>query len=393
MSSSVPPWADHDPPPTLLVVDDAHMARQILCRNLARHGYRFLTAANGQEAIACLRQHREVDLILLDLVMPEMDGFQFLRWRSHHPEAQDIPVIVNSSLDDFDSIVKALTMGTYDYFTKPLSPDDLETVLPLKIRNAVTTRRLMLQIRRQNQIMRRELEMAARYQQFLLPQRVEVAGAHIAFRFEPCSAVGGDYFDFLELEEGALALLVADVSGHGVAAAMTATMIKALLPRYLERRRSPAAALATLNRDLLGLTPEDVFVSAFAALYWPHQHRLVWCLAGHPPPLLFRAGEPVRRLETASVFLGVFSSDHPLVDYSDQELCLNRGDRLLLYTDGLTEAPGPGGEMFGLERLEELLARHGHLGLEDLRDRLWERLRHFVEGEFPDDVALILVDF
>jgi serine phosphatase RsbU (regulator of sigma subunit) len=380
-------------PPSILIVDDARINRELLRLNLSRHGYRFHMATNGEEAIQVLESKASVDLILLDLIMPGMDGFDFLRWRASQPEVQGVPVIVNSSLDDFDSIAEALTMDTYDYFTKPLSQEDLEKVLPLKIKNAVTARRLMVETRRQNELLRRELEMAARYQQFLLPRGLEYPGVAVDFLFEPCTGVGGDYFDFMRLGDDCLALVVADVSGHGVASAMTASIVKALLPGYLESSLSPAAAFARLNQDLLRLTPDDVFLTAFAALYQPGRRRLVWCSAGHPPPLYRRADGGMESLEMASPFLGAFEQDNPIMRLADRELPVGPGDRLALYTDGLTEAPDSQGRLFGLERLRGLLARHGSASRQELRRRVWQGLEHFVDGEFPDDVAFIVVDF
>ncbi len=393
MSPFMKPNGEWRDPPVILIVDDARINRELLRLNLAKHGYHFLMATNGQEAIDMLASHPEVDLILLDLVMPKVDGFAFLRWRADHPEVLSLPVIVNSSLDDFNSISQALTMDSYDYFTKPLSQDDLKTVLPLKIRNAVTARRLMSETRHQNEIMRRELEMAARYQQFLLPKGADLPGARITFLFEPCSAVGGDYFDFLELPEKKLGFVIADVSGHGVASAMTASIVKALLPGYLRQFLSPAKAFRHLNQDLMRLTQEDVFVTAFAALYDPAQSALTWCLAGHPPPLYIPKNQKARALAAESLFLGVFESDNPLFDLEDQTVPANPGDRLALYTDGLTEAPDADGDQYGLKRLKDSLDRNHDCDLETLRINAWRDLQEFVRGEFPDDVAFIMVEF
>lgn len=378
---------------TILIVDDAKLNRELLRLHLSKHGYRFLSAVDGREAMEVLAQHPEVDLILLDLMMPGMNGFEFLDWRSGQAEAQAIPVIVNSSLDDFDSIARALNMDTYDYFTKPLSRHDLEVVLPLKMHNAVNTRRLMAETRRQNELMLRELEMAARYQQFLLPRQVDVRSAKVAYLFQPCRGVGGDYFDFLELPGGQEAFVMADVAGHGVASAMTASIVKALWPGLLAKSASPAQAFHQLNADLLRLTQEDVFVTAFGAVYDPARRALTWSLAGHPPPLFFPLGQDPVDLNMRSVFLGIFENDNPLVQFADEGLLVQPGDRLLLYTDGLTEAPGSQGGMYGLDRVRELVVAHRSEDVNSLREIIWEDLNAFTQGEFPDDVAYIIVEF
>ena len=390
---SIPSEKNNVPNPTILLVDDSRLNRELLRLNLSKHSYNFLTAQNGREAIEVVTANPEVDLILLDLMMPEMDGFDFLLWRKDYPEAQAIPVIVNSSLDDFESITRALTMNTYDYFTKPLQPYDLETALPLKIRNAVNSRRMVAEIQRQNVTMRNDLEMAARYQKFLLPTRADIRGAKIDFLFQPCYDVGGDYFDFIELPSGKVGFVLADVTGHGVAAAMTASIVKALLPGYLERYNSPAKGFLALNDDLLRLTQQDVFVTAVSALFDPEKSTLSWCLAGHPSPIYVRNGTP-HPLVMPAPFLGIFDSDSPIMDLQDQIEEVKPGDRFFIYTDGLTEAPSSKtGEQFGLERVQEVLSQNVDKSLPDLRGILWQELNQHVQGDFPDDVAFIMAEF
>ena len=378
---------------TILLVDDARVNRALLSINLGQHGYRILEAVNGRQALEVLKGHPEVDLIILDLIMPEMDGFAFLEERGSQPELKSIPVIVNSSLDDFGSIANALEMGAYDYFIKPISTDDLKLVLPLKIKNAITARRLLVETTRQNDLMVRELRMAARYQRFLLPKQASLPGAEVTYLFRPCSGVGGDYFDFVDLGGGRAALMVADVSGHGVASAMIASIVKALLPGYLRGIESPAAVLGKLNDDLLRLTPEDVFVTAFVAVFDQQKSELTWTSAGHPSPLLCRPGEKMKILENPSPFLGVFENGSGMLNYEDRVLKIKSGDRLALYTDGLTEAPDPEGRMFGSDRLIGILDENRHVQSETLRQVMLEELRSHVQADFPDDVAFILVDF
>jgi serine phosphatase RsbU (regulator of sigma subunit) len=251
----------------------------------------------------------------------------------------------------------------------------------------------MAETRRQNELMRQELEMAARYQQFLLPRQVDVQSAQVAYLFQPCRGVGGDYFDFLVLPGGQEAFVMADVAGHGVASAMTASIVKAIWPGLLAKSSSPAEAFRQLNADLLRLTQEDVFVTAFGAVFDPATRSLTWSLAGHPSPLFLPAGQAPVDLNMRSVFLGIFENDNPLVQFADEGLTVRPGDRLFLYTDGLTEAPGEKGGMYGLDRLRSLMAAHRSENVNSLREIIWEDLNAFTQGEFPDDVAFIIVEF
>ncbi|MCB2190381.1 MAG: SpoIIE family protein phosphatase [Deltaproteobacteria bacterium] len=382
-----------DSPACILVVDDSPLNRSLLTNSLNQDGYRCWEASNGREAMKALSLHPEVDLILLDLMMPEMDGFDFLKWRMDNPHAREVPVIVNSSLDDVESLTKVLVMDCYGYFVKPLSEVDLELVLPLKIRNAVNSRRMMADLRAKNQFMAEELELAARYQQFLLPKQMQMPGLEAAWLFKPCLGVGGDYFDFFEIPGGDFGLVVADVSGHGMASAMTASILKALVPSYLYNYPSPADILKLLNLDLLRLTPDDVFVSTFLGRYSPDAKCLTWCLAGHPSPLLQEPGGRVTPLEQSSPFLGVFSNDHPLLQYFDRQSYLTVGQRLVIYTDGLLDAPDAQGLAMGPERLELLLEQHRVLTASQLAQKLDAELSQCDGQYLPDDVAAIIMDF
>ena len=365
----------------------------MLRTGLERHGHNILSAENGRKAMDILDQGTDVDLIILDLVMPDMDGFQFLEWRAASPDTRIIPVIVSSSLDDFGAITKALSMNCTDYFTKPLTSRDLEVTLPLKIRNAVANRRLVLQTRMQNQILNHELEIAARYQQFLLPRKVDIEGLNVSWHFEPCSGVGGDYFDFFKLDDSRYAVMVADVSGHGVASAMTAAIIKALLQSYFEKQTTASDALNMLNEDLVRLTPADVFVTAFAGIFDQNQHLFHWSLGGHPRPVLLKQGSSAVFLGGPSNLLGVFSVADQALELASGETQVRQGDRIFIYTDGLTEAVNDREEAFGPDRLRALVDQTSGLTPAQTRDVVWNHLSRFVGGEFRDDVAYIIMDF
>ncbi len=383
-----------DPEALILVVDDSRLNRELLITALESRGhYHFLQASHGGEAIRLLADNPGMDLILLDLLMPRMDGFEFLRWRQGNPPAQDIPVIVNSSLDDMDSLSAALAMDCYDYFVKPMQSHELKLVLPLKVRNAINARRMLANLRKANQRMTQELGLAARYQGFLLPRPMDLPGLEAAWLFRPCQEVGGDYFDFFPLPQDRLGLVVADVAGHGVASAMTASILKALLPGYLERTASPAAALEALNGDLLRLTEDDGYVTAFVGLYDPAGRELTWSSAGHPPPLSLPPGRPLERLSNPGFLLGVFSDNEPLLSFEDRRTRLEPGHRLVLYTDGFIEAADPRGERMGLDRLEGMVSELRELPLRELVQRLEKHLDEFSQGDPSDDVALIAVDF
>lgn len=249
------------------------------------------------------------------------------------------------------------------------------------------------QVNKLNSVLNADLETASRYQHFLLPRRQALDGVQFDYVFQPCTRVGGDYFDFFRLPDGGVAFLVVDVSGHGVSAAMTATMLKALLPLYLRESGQPAVALASLNRDLNRLTTADAFASCFVGVFRRASGRLAWASAGHPPALLLRGQEPPRRLQQDSVFLGAFSEQEPVASYCQEELAVAPGDRLALYTDGLIEARDAQGEPFGLERLAQELSTLREQSIVRACQSIQQSVTRFGGSQLADDMVFMLVEF
>lgn len=240
-----------------------------------------------------------------------------------------------------------------------------------------------------------ELDTARRIQASILPHQAPVAGRlGIAARYLPMASVGGDFYDYVAVagDTGRLGLLVADVSGHGVPAALIASMVKIALASQSTHAVAPAELLAGMNRILCG-NLERAFVTAAYLFLDPAAGRLVYASAGHPPLLLWRREDrAVREVRLEALPLGRFRQ----AVYAATELRIAAGDRLLLYTDGVTEARSPAGELFGDERLRDLLASAAGESAEKLADTLLERLAAWcgrAPGEaLDDDVTLLVVD-
>jgi sigma-B regulation protein RsbU (phosphoserine phosphatase) len=223
-----------------------------------------------------------------------------------------------------------------------------------------------------------ELETARRIQSSLLPRRMpEVRGLTVAARYLPMADVGGDLYDFLAADPERVGILVADVSGHGVPAALIASMVKVALAAQAEHASDPAAVLAGMNRILQGNLERGFVTAAYIHM---DGETATYASAGHPPLLIWREGR-VEEVRQESLPLGRFRR----AEYRNQELRLSPGDRLLLYTDGVTEALSPAGEPFGDERLRDLLAASGE------PDAILGRLAEWTGREaLDDDVTLVV---
>jgi len=240
----------------------------------------------------------------------------------------------------------------------------------------------------------KELEIARQIQASTLPREVpRFAGLDIAARYVPMSAVAGDFYDFLVLDEHRVGLLVADVTGHGVPAALIASMLKVAFAGQLENAEEPARVLAGLNRALCGKF-EEHFVTAVYVFLDLHQGVMRYAGAGHPPVLLVSSSTAgARRVEENGLMLGLF----PEAAYASAEIVLQPGDRCLLYTDGLFEAMNAAREEFGKARVGQFLEAHRALSAPGLAGALLEEVSrwsgHAAGHRQEDDITLVVVDF
>jgi sigma-B regulation protein RsbU (phosphoserine phosphatase) len=240
----------------------------------------------------------------------------------------------------------------------------------------------------------KELEIARRIQTGLLPgDDVRVAELEIAARYVPATSVAGDFYDFLIKDGRELGVLIADVSGHGVPAALSASMVKIAIRSQAAQADFPAEVLRGLNSILYG-NMQGQFVTAGYLFLNVEKRELAYAGAGHPPLLVWRAGERrVEPIEENGLFLGAF----PECQYVTVKSSFSPGDRCLLYTDGILEAPNPAGEEFGSARLQEFLAGNAALSARDFCDAVVQHVAEWCDrsgkGEPHDDLTVVMVEF
>jgi serine phosphatase RsbU (regulator of sigma subunit) len=236
----------------------------------------------------------------------------------------------------------------------------------------------------------RELSIARQIQSSILPQAMPlVSGVAVAARYRPMTAVAGDFYDFVEMDDHRLGILVADVSGHGVPAALLASMVKVALASQHPRADRPAALMAGLNGALCGRLAGQ-FVTAAYLFIDVRSGLMRYAAAGHPPMLrLLRRTTEVRELEENGLALG-FSEQ---AEYHELELPLEAEDRLLLYTDGLTEAGNRSDELFGIERVKISIAAEAALSPDEAADALLQSMDVWSGQPAADDLTIVLVDW
>lgn len=233
-----------------------------------------------------------------------------------------------------------------------------------------------------------EMQEAREIQLRLMPRRISwLQGFDIAAAGQPARTLSGDYFDVMRLPGHRLCLSIADVSGTGVPAALLASHLQAMVRATAEMIPSPAKLCQKLNREISRSVPREKFVSFFYGLLDSATKQFAYTNAGHNPPLLLHANGKVVRLEEGGLLLGLFEDSA----YSQGEVEFQEGDRMLLYTDGVTDALSPSGEEYGEARLVQFLRENGDLPADVLQVRLAESITSFSAGNLTDDTTMIVV--
>ena len=381
--------------PTLLVVDDDPDILRVVRFYLSKHHYRILAAENGQAALDLLHKDPTVELILSDVMMPEMIGLELLKAVREDPFFADIPVILISAEGETSKKVAGLNLGADDFISKPFNFDELTA----RVRNHLRLRRLQREVlvandrlKQQNERFQEDLEAARTVQLALLPSELpDNPHFKLGSRYLPVDRVGGDFFDVVQLDSaGKLGAIVADVCGHGIAAALITAMTKISFRGACAGNADPGTVLGAMNRALVPNIKQG-YVTAFYAVFDPTARTLRYASGGHPPILLYRPSEDrVQELDAQATFLGSFDG----IRYTSDSVPVQPGDRVILYTDGLYESiVGEGGKPYGIARVMQLIREYRDRPIQAVLDGIVEDLVRAMGQRTPaDDITLVGLD-
>jgi phosphoserine phosphatase RsbU/P len=300
-----------------------------------------------------------------------------------------LPVIVMTGWGSVEVAVEAMRHGVRDFVQKPWDNGQLLTTLRAEIEAGRTRRQ-------QHALEQRDMDEARRIQRTLLPAAMpQVDGCEIAASWQPAAGVGGDCYDAIPFGRSRIGLSIADVVGKGIPAALLMANLQATLRAFATGLAQPADLCQQANRVLCGHIAEGRFISFFYCVADTDEGTLTYANAGHYPPILVRADGRVERLAAGGPVLGVF----PDGEYEQAQVAIESGDRLVLYTDGITEATPRGADgdngttrdEFGDARLIDLVARHRGCSAPSLQARLTEAVAQFSDGTFQDDATLIVM--
>jgi sigma-B regulation protein RsbU (phosphoserine phosphatase) len=377
----------------VLVVDDIEENRDVLSRRLKRQGYAVATTENGREALDRLRSET-FDLVLLDIMMPEMDGYEVLQRLKADEALRHIPVIMISALSELDSVVRCIGMGAEDYLLKPFNP----TLLKARIGACLEKKRardreqeLAAVLHAQNSEMaawreaqEADLAVARTTQQAIVASPLpRLAGWQVETVYTPLIQVGGDVYGWRQLGDGTWLFWLADATGHGIAAALFTTLVALLFNHASSETKTAHGILTRVNAEFYGVLRGRSFMTACCAVI-DSDGRLSFAGAGHPPLLIRRCDGLIETVPSRSSLIGI----DPAVEIGETVMTLAPGDVAFLYTDGIYSLKSNERDRLTSSALMDAFARND--GSADFIPRLIAQLVQQSGGQgFDDDLSAI----
>lgn len=367
------------------IVDDDPVNLQVLENHLLVHNYDIVKSMDGIDALDKINKGAKPDLVLLDIMMPRMSGYEVLKILRGRYSLFDLPVMMLTAKNRIEDIVTAFVTGANDYLAKPFDKNELLA----RVKTLVTLKTAVKENRRLFSI-DKELEVARRILQTAIPEDIPVlSNVDIAVKYIPAESVGGDYYDF-HVVDNCIGILISDVSGHGISAALIASMVKIVFSILRPLARDPGALLHEMNSIMTGHMERNFLTAAYAYIDIG-TGTLKYSRAGHEPLIIHkrRTGEYIKYLPPGRA-IGLTAEGN----YTVSAIDIEPGDRILLLTDGIIESMNRNSEMFGSRNFMDAVKSHHELSANELADYILE-LMYTWSGKsrnFEDDFSLVIVD-
>ncbi len=383
-------------PIKILSVDDEMdlelLLTQYFRRQIRKGVYEFKFAHNGLEALTMLLQEKDFDIILSDINMPEMDGLTLLT-KVNEMQNPALKCIMVSAYGDMGNIRQAMNNGAFDFATKPIDLDDLSVTIEKAIEQ-IRYIKAMQQEHNQLEAIKGDLAVAREIQQAILPRIFPPFPENehqldIAASMNAAKDVGGDFYDFFRVDDDRIGFVIADVSGKGVPAAIFMAVSRTLIRATGIRGVQPSECMTYSNNLLAKESANNMFVTVFYGIYHVQTGEVTYTNAGHNPPYLLKADGSILRLPAGQNIVAGAIEEYP---FTEATLQLERGDTLLLYTDGVTEATNADLKEYGEERLKAVLKQHAKGDCKQLIDSVKTDVKAFAgDTEQSDDITLLAI--
>lgn len=372
----------------ILVVDDEPVNLQVIINHLSLEGYSINTAQNGEEVFDIIQTGEIPDLILLDVMLPRISGYDICRKIRETHSSHVLPIIMITAKNKTGDAVTGLHAGANDYISKPINSEELLA----RVANLISMKD-SIKIQNDMAVIKNELEIAIDIQKSILPLELpRIENISFAVRYEASTHVGGDLYDFHIINDRKVGVMIADIAGHGIPAALVASMVQMAYSFYKSVYAEPSQLFGKINTIMCGYS-HGQYLTACSVYIDLDSMKMYHTNAGHRPIIIWRKIE--QRLFTDKIYdrpMGIFTDSV----YRINELELKDHDRIILYTDGIVEARNHEKMIFGDDRLHELIINYQHLNADELADcivasvKRWSGLSD--AESLVDDITIIIID-
>jgi phosphoserine phosphatase RsbU/P len=380
----------------ILVVDDETdiepLIRQKFRRQIRENTYSFIFAVHGLDALAKILEFPEIGIVLSDINMPEMDGLTLLT-KLKELKNPKLKTVVVSAYGDMDNIRTAMNRGAFDFITKPVDFEDLELTINKTLEEIRMIRRSMDE-HDQLVSIQKDLITAREIQQAILPKVFPPFPSQNKFdifaSMVPAKEVGGDFFDFFIIDPDRLGFVIGDVSGKGIPAAILMAVSRTLIRATGIKGVSASECLGSVNDLLCNESTSSMFVTVFYGILDTLRGEIEYVNAGHNPPYLLSPSGITKVEPTNGIALGVVEK----INFISKKIEIKQGEKLYLYTDGITEAFDQEEKAYGTEKLENFLLHHLHAPIKDIVKDTFNEVDAFVDGApQSDDITLLAISY
>ncbi len=376
----------------ILIVDDEPdvelLMKQRFRRQLKENEFILFFAKNGIEALDKLSKDSGIRMVISDINMPEMDGLTLLdNIQKEYPE---VMAIIVSAYGDMNNIRTAMNRGAFDFVTKPINFEDLTTTINKTLEHI---QQLLKAEKNKNKLegLLYELNVARDIQQSILPKEfISNESIQVQAKMTAAKEIGGDFYDFFWINKEEIGLVIADVSGKGVPAALFMTVSRTLIRSHATKETSPGKCLEKVNALLEQSNSNNMFVTTFYGILNVKTGRFIYSNGGHNPPILVSSGQISMLPTTKDMALGIL----PLDRFQENTIELKKNDLLFLYTDGVTEAMNLEDKCFGEVALQAVLKNNVDLSAKNTIEKVEAELKGFtLSAEQSDDITMLAIRY
>ncbi|KUO51572.1 MAG: hypothetical protein APF76_13025 [Desulfitibacter sp. BRH_c19] len=372
----------------ILIVDDDEMNLGLLEAFLTatNENYQLISAVNGSQALEKIDKYKP-DLVLLDIMMPIVNGYEVCSKIKSNPDTRFLPVVLITALNDKENKIRGIEVGADDFLTKPVDRIELLT----RVKSLLLTKSLHDDLEHHYKLLKKELAMAKYLQESILPHSVpDIDSLDIAVFYEPSIEIGGDFYYFMEIDDDNLGVFLADICGHGVSAAMKSMVLKDRLFQNRHLWKDPKKLIEALNYgliDFFSLTDSDSFITALYLIINTKDWELKLVNGGHPEPLLQYDNESRVLNETTTLPVGVFED----IKYEEFSVSLPVGGKVSLFTDGFFEIQISKDQQLSITNFYDKLDQLKDLNANDTINAIIKYIEKVSEEDPTDDRNLIVI--